>query len=278
MPEYATPEPLTATLEFDLGTVRITAGERATTVVDVLPHTADDDLDIRTAEQTRVSCSGGSLVVKGPRNRGLFGRSGQLDIRVELPAGSRIEATSPMGDYRCEGPLGACVLRTSVGDIRVEEAASVKLRTDTGEIEVDRVRGDAEVNGAGRIAIGTLAGGGTVKNRNGATTVGEAAGPLSVNSTNGPVDIGVAHSGAEARCANGSVRIREAVRGVLALRTASGNVVVGVREGSAAWLDVHTRVGGVHNALDAADGPGSAEDTVEVRARTGIGDIVVHRS
>ncbi|MFG3260072.1 DUF4097 domain-containing protein [Streptomyces sp. NPDC048172] len=278
MPEYDTPEPLSATLEFDIGTVRVTAGKRATTVVDVLPHKADDELDVRTAEQTRVSCSGGSLVVKGPRNRGLFGRSGQLDIRVELPAGSRIEATSPMGDYVCEGPLDACVLRTSVGDIRVEEAGSVRLRTDSGEIDVDRVHGDAEVHGTGRVAFGAITGSGTVKNRNGGTTVGEATGPLSVNSSNGPIDVGVAHSGVEAKSANGPIRIRAAERGVLALQTAAGNIEVGVREGSAAWLDVHTRVGGVHNALETAGGPGSAEETVELRARTGIGDIVVHRS
>jgi hypothetical protein len=33
----------------------------------------------------------------------------------------------------------------------------------------------------------------------------------------------------------------------------------------------------VHNSLDAADAPGSSAQTVEVRARTSAGDVVVRR-
>jgi hypothetical protein len=34
----------------------------------------------------------------------------------------------------------------------------------------------------------------------------------------------------------------------------------------------------VHNQLDSADGPGPSDQTAEVRARTGHGDIVIRRS
>jgi hypothetical protein len=47
---------------------------------------------------------------------------------------------------------------------------------------------------------------------------------------------------------------------------------------SAAWLDLTTRFGNVHNDLDAAERPEPGEDAVEVRARTSYGDITVHRS
>jgi hypothetical protein len=34
----------------------------------------------------------------------------------------------------------------------------------------------------------------------------------------------------------------------------------------------------VRNSLDSADGPGQSEGTVEVRARSSFGDIVIHRA
>jgi hypothetical protein len=40
---------------------------------------------------------------------------------------------------------------------------------------------------------------------------------------------------------------------------------------------VSTQFGRVHNHLDAADGPEPADETVEVRARTSYGDIVIRR-
>lgn len=58
---------------------------------------------------------------------------------------------------------------------------------------------------------------------------------------------------------------------------AAGAIEVGIRESTAAWLDVHTVVGTVRNSLGSADGPGDSAETVEVRARTTVGDIVIHR-
>jgi hypothetical protein len=40
---------------------------------------------------------------------------------------------------------------------------------------------------------------------------------------------------------------------------------------------VRSAAGRVHNALDAADGSEPAAETVEVRARTTVGDVVIRR-
>ena len=61
------------------------------------------------------------------------------------------------------------------------------------------------------------------------------------------------------------------------LETHLGDLEVGIREGTAAWLDVRASAGNVHNGLDAADAPGPAADTVEVRARTTVGNVVIRR-
>jgi hypothetical protein len=42
--------------------------------------------------------------------------------------------------------------------------------------------------------------------------------------------------------------------------------------------DVSSTAGRVHSALDAADAPEPSAETVEVRARTMAGDVVVRRS
>jgi hypothetical protein len=67
-------------------------------------------------------------------------------------------------------------------------------------------------------------------------------------------------------------------RGSVVLVTRAGDVEVGIREGTAAWLDVRTGVGTVHNALESAGEPAPSADTVEVLARTSAGDIVIRRS
>lgn len=278
MPDFDTPEPISVTLEFDIGSARITASKRTDTVVEVLPSDAADEADVRAAQETKVTCSGGRLLVKGPKSRSLFGRSGSLDVSVELPTGSDVQGTSPLADFTCAGRIGDCSLKTSLGDIRVDQAGTVYLKTGHGDIRLDRAAGDAEVVGAGQIDIGRIAGAATVKNGNGATTIGEVTGALRANSANGRISVGVAHAGVEAKSANGGIRVGEVARGKVVLQTAAGGIEIGVRESTAAWLDVNTRLGSVRNSLGPADGPGASDETVEVRAHAGIGDIVIRRS
>ncbi|UQX04214.1 DUF4097 family beta strand repeat-containing protein [Streptomyces sp. RerS4] len=278
MPSFDTPEPITAVLEFDVGNVRITASKRTSTVVEVLPSSGVEEADVRAVQQTKVTFANGVLTVKGPKKRSLFGRHGSIDVTVELPAGSHLRGTSPMGDYICDGPLGECRVKTSLGDIRLAEAGVTNLRTDHGDIGVERAVGNAEIHGAGRIEIGEITGSATVKNGNGETSIGEITGDLTVNSSNGRIAVGVAHASVEAKSANGGIRVGEAARGAIRLQTAVGDLEVGIRHSTAAWLDVHSKFGTVRNALGAAEGPDTSEETVEVHARTGLGDIVIRRA
>jgi hypothetical protein len=62
------------------------------------------------------------------------------------------------------------------------------------------------------------------------------------------------------------------------LGTAYGELEVGIREGTAALLDVRSQFGSVRNSLTASDGPQPSDQRVEVRARTSFGDIVIRRS
>ncbi|MEV0374214.1 DUF4097 family beta strand repeat-containing protein [Streptomyces sp. NPDC050636] len=277
MPSFDTPEPISVTLEFDIGTARITASKRTDAIVEVLPSNGADDADVRAAQQTEVTCSGGRLLVKGPKKHSPFGKSGSVDVSIELPTDSDVHGTSPMADFTCEGRLGECRLKTSAGGIRVGEAATVRVQTDHGDVRVDRVTGDAEVTGSGRIVIGEIGGAATVDNLNGETVIGEVTGELRANSTDGQISVGVAHAGVDATSAHGGIRIGEAVRGLITLQTAVGDLEVGVRESTAARFEADTQLGSVHHALEQVEGPEAFDEIVEIRARTATGDIVIRR-
>lgn len=296
MPAFETPEPISATFEWEVGTARITAGKRTDTVVEVLPRNGSDDNDVRAVQQTQVTCSGGRLTVKTPKKRSLFGKPGAIEVSVELPAGSDVRGTSAMGGFICEGRFGEVTLKTSLGDLQVDEAAGADLKTDHGDIRLARSTGDIEVIGAGRIEVGTVAGAATVKNANGATEVGEVTGGLKTSaangdisvgiahssvgakSANGRIEVGVAHAGVDAMSSSGGIRVGDVTRGRIDLRTSVGNLEVGIHEGTAAWLDLHTKYGTVRNSLGSSAGPADSDETVEVHARTAAGDIIIRRA
>jgi DUF4097 and DUF4098 domain-containing protein YvlB len=127
------------------------------------------------------------------------------------------------------------------------------------------------------VRLRELGGSAVIKNSNGDTWVGSVAGDARLNAANGNIAIDVAEASVVAKSSNGDVLLGDVVRGSVVLETHLGDVEVGIREGTAAWLDVRASAGQVHNALDAAEAPGPTAETVEVRARTTAGSIVIRR-
>ncbi|MET8542350.1 DUF4097 family beta strand repeat-containing protein [Kitasatospora sp. NPDC004799] len=279
MPTYEIDGPISAILEFDIGSVWIKAGKRTDAVVEVRPANPAKDADVRAAEQTQVDFSGGRLGIKAPKQRSVFtSKKGGIEILVELPAGSDVHSESPMAEFVTEGPLGDCRLKTSLGRIQVESAESARLDSGFGDVRLGATTGDAEVSGAGRIEIGSVGGRLTVKNSIGDTEIDEVHGELHANASNGRIHIGSAEGNVDAKSAHGHIRVGRVVRGQVTLQTSLGDVEVGIAEGTAAWLDVHSKVGGVRNDLGPTRGPGDAVETVEVRGRTQVGNVVVRRA
>jgi hypothetical protein len=281
MPTFDTPQPLSASIEPVVGNVRIVASERTDTVVDVRPTDESNASDVKAAEETRVDYSAGTLTVKAPRMRALdfTSKSRSIDVTVELPAGSRVHGNTGVGDLDGTGRLGSCRYKTGAGHVHLEDTGELHLVTGAGDIAVERVAGKVEIaTGSGRVSIAEVDGSAEVKNSNGTTAIGTVTGTVRVRSANGDITVAQATDGVDAKTANGSVRAQDVVRGAVVLETAMGNLEIGIREGSAAWLDVKTRFGHVHNTMDATDSPADAVDTVEVRAHTSFGDITVHRA
>jgi len=280
MPTFDTPQPISATIELALGNVRISAGDRGTTVVEVDPSDPSNEEDRKAAELTRVEYANERLLVKAPKPRSWLSRSGggSIDVTIELPAGSHVHGAAGSADFNCDGRLGDCRIKTGVGHIRLDRADALSLKVGAGDISVDHATGHAEVTtGSGDVRLRELDDSAVIKNSNGDTWVRVAHGDLRLNAANGSIAVDLAHATVGAKSANGAIRLSEVVRGSVVLDTQIGDLEVGIREGTVAWLDLSATAGKVHNALDAADAPEPSAETVEVRARTSLGEIVIRR-
>jgi hypothetical protein len=92
MPTFETPEPISVTLALGVGDIRISASDRADTVVDVLPSDPAKKGDVLAAEQTRVDFANGRLVVKAPKGWRQWapwegGKSGACPDRAAIRVG-----------------------------------------------------------------------------------------------------------------------------------------------------------------------------------------------
>ncbi|MFB6615593.1 DUF4097 domain-containing protein [Streptomyces sp. NPDC085524] len=280
MPSYDTPEPVSATAHVEAGSIQFTATDRRDTVVEVRPRDPRKDRDVRTADQTEVTYANGELTVRTPKSNLLgLGRTGAVDVTVELPTGSRIDLTGSWAHVIGEGKLGEVRVKTSTGDVRFDVTGPLKLTTSHGSIGVDRVEGRAEITtSSGSLRVGVVDGSAVLKNSHGTTTVGAATGELRVSGANGDIEIRRAEDSVTATTAHGTLRVGEVARGNVQLETSYGSIEVGIRKGTAAWLDVGSGSGQVRNSLASSEAPEETEDTVQVRARTRYGNIDVRRA
>jgi DUF4097 and DUF4098 domain-containing protein YvlB len=279
MPTFDTPKPISATIDLGLGDVRIRATDTGTTVVEVQPSDASNEKDRKAAELTRVEYAHGRLDVKASKLRTWLTKDGgSIDVRIELPAGSQVHGGLAAADVQCDGRLGQFQIKTGLGRVTLDEVETLRVKSGTGDIVVEHVIGHADVTaGSGDVRVRALDSTAVIKNSNGDTWIGVAEGDLRVNAANGSIAVEVAHGGVVAKSANGDVRLGEVVRGAVVLETRLGDLEVGIREGSAAWLDVNATAGRVLNSLEAAGAPEPSAETVEVRARTTVGEIVIRR-
>ncbi|MBN6054135.1 DUF4097 family beta strand repeat protein [Nonomuraea sp. RK-328] len=302
MPTFDTPHPIAAVLDLATATVRINAGDRTDTVVEVRPSDELNDADVQAARHTRADYADGRLLVRTDKEHGgsasgwglslgklvespadwarsLLLGPGSVDVTIDLPAGSRLDAKTT-GTVVCRGPLGEAAVTTSYGDVRFEQAdGRLRVKSTHGDISVTRVSGHAEVTTThGGIHIGEIDGSAVVKTSHGDVRIREVTGELRLNSAHGDITVDRALAGVAAKTAYASVEIGEVVSGSIVMETTGGGLDLGIREGTAAWLDVSSTYGTVDVSLDPSDAPDQTGRIVEVRARTTHGDIAIHRS
>lgn len=279
MPTFDTPHPVRVTVDVGVGDIRVVASDRTDSSVNVSPSNPARSLDVRDAEQTLVELADGTLLVRAPRRFSLFGRGGSVDVTLAVPTGSELDVTAAISEVRAAGRLGRTRVKLAMGGVRLDRTGPLQVSTGMGDLTVDHTAGTTDVHtGSGAVRIGRSDGPVVVKNSNGTTWVGTAGGDVRVNASNGDIAVERTEGSVHARSACGDIRVHDVARGSVDLQTAAGDLAVGIRRGTAAWLDVSTALGEVSTDLDTAADPGPAGETVEVRARTSFGEITVHRS
>jgi DUF4097 and DUF4098 domain-containing protein YvlB len=178
MQKFDTPAPISAVLDIPAGRIRFMAAPRADTTVEVLPVDASNGRDVTVAEQTKVEYGDGVLRIEAPAKNRYLGSPGSIEVTVQLPAGSRVEAKAASAEVRTVGRLGDVAFEGSQASIKLDEAASARLTTLDGDVSVGRLGGTAEIRTRkGDIQIAQAVRGTVVlRTEAGSISVGAAAG------------------------------------------------------------------------------------------------------
>lgn len=261
---FDTPDPIRARVRLHAGGVRVIASDAGQTIVTVTPSRTGRAGDVDAAERTSVTLVDGLLDVVAPRDRGLgvVWRPASVEVLVELPSGSHLDAETSAGDIEATGVLGECTLKTSAGNVRADESTRANLRTSAGNVDVRRATAEADLStSAGAITLGESGGRATLRASSGDITVGRTAGRL------------------DARTAYGQMRVDSISEGEVTLATGYGGIDIGVLDGTAARLDVASDHGQVRSELTpTADRPAGAERTASIAARTKYGTITIRKA
>lgn len=147
MQTFATTTPVTTVLDIPAGRIQVIAADRADTTVEVLPADATRSRDVKAAEQIQVVHEDGVLRITAPEAKNqYFGTSGSVEITVQLPIGSRVEAKAAAAEFRAVGRLGDVTFQGAHGTVKIDEAASLRLTAADGDVSVGRLGGPAEIS------------------------------------------------------------------------------------------------------------------------------------
>ncbi|HEY3708864.1 MAG TPA: DUF4097 family beta strand repeat-containing protein [Amycolatopsis sp.] len=194
MQTFATPAPITATLDFPAGRVHLHAADRADTTVEIRPADPGKNRDVKAAGQTTVSHTDGILRIHAPQGKNQhFGPSGSIDVTVKLPTGSRVEATTTTAELDSTGRLDEVSFTGAYRHISLAHTGRVHLTATDGDVHISRLDGPADISTArGDIHIGEATTGTvTLTTQSGTITVGAAPGvsaSLDAGTTHGRID------------------------------------------------------------------------------------------
>jgi DUF4097 and DUF4098 domain-containing protein YvlB len=262
MPEFPCDGPVDASIHVASGSVQIVAESRSTVQVTVEPQ-HNNDAGRAAVAATRIDLTGNALTVEVPKTTGFIRRGHSLRVSVRLPLDSRINLGSASADVTLSGRYGSSAIKTASGDIRVDEVGGdLSLNSASGDSEIGHVTGNVKAHTAsGDIRIKTV--GSDLLMRS-------ASGTLGIDSVGGSI---------EGTTASGDIRVGAIRTGVTDVHSVSGDVKIGVVEGTAVWLDVNTISGDTRSELAVSDSaPTDQPATLKIQIRTVSGDVLIRRA
>jgi putative adhesin len=263
---FETDERVALDLRIPAGRIEVEAANGEPTVVELTPLDGGDEsaraIDDATVE-VRSKRGGRRLVVDVSGRH--FGRDAKILLRVTCPSGADLDARTASADLSTHGPLGSADVKTASGDLSLDVVTGgLDVKTASGDLSVASVHRSASVNSAsGDISIGRIGGNAKIHVASGEVNVREADGSLSIHSASGDQLIGAVQAGE------------------VVLKTASGDLSVGVREGSTVRVDARSMSGAMTSEIELGESP--VGDTaggphVDLRAMSMSGDVRITRA
>lgn len=258
--------PVETYVELQSGDLRVTATPTDVITVEVTGS---------RAESVAVELRDNRLSVVEPRRTGFRVPNGGVQVAITLPLGSDLAGKLGSAAVRGSGSLGSVRLSTGAGNVSLGAVSGTALlKTGAGDISVESLDGESQIKaGAGTISVGHVRAAADLKTGAGAIEVGEASAPVALKSGSGDLFVGAAHDDVTLTAASGDIRVVRMSSGQAGLRNVSGDIRLGVPEGTPVWTDVSTTTGRVVSTLPATGAPTAGQPYVEVRARSLSGDI-----
>ncbi len=247
---YTTPLPL----ELDVG---IPSGDIEVETVEGEESNITVDGDDRLLEEVEIRQDGDRVVVSY-RGKGKIGFSlspfaivfgNELKVRASIPHGAGVKVKTASADTDLEGHFGPLGINSVSGDFRLrgEVAGDASLKTVSGDAELERVDGD-----------------------------------LSVQTVSGDVRSGPVAGSANAKTVSGDIRFDAVIAGDVRFTSVSGDVEIGIAEGSSVDVDAGSTSGDLSSEVPLGSEPvlgeGASAPTVVLRGRTVSGDVKVFRA
>jgi hypothetical protein len=278
MPAYESLTPIDADIDVSAGHVEVVASDRADTLVEVTPTNPGRSGDVSLAREATVAFENNRLRVSVLPRLKLLGPNGTVDVRVELPTGSRAEIQTSFGAVRVRGELGTTRIVAKYGNVSADRVGDLALVSPHGEVDIAEVNGGLDVTaGHGHVRIGRIAGAARIRGGHGTLTLGTTEGDVDV-ATSGPLTIEHALGDVTARSAHGAIRVLEAEGGIFRLENGYAEVEVGVPAGVVAWVDAASAHGAVRNELTPGPEAAGTDRTIELHLRANWADVLIRRA
>ncbi|MFE3578808.1 DUF4097 family beta strand repeat-containing protein [Streptomyces vinaceus] len=160
MQKFDTTAPIAVVLDVAAGRVQLIAADRADTVVEVRPANASKSRDVKAAQETAVAFADGVLRIETPVGKHqMLGAPGSVEVTVQLPAGSRVEAKTAAVEFRGVGRLGDVAFEGAQGTVKIDGAAGARITLQAGDVAIGRLGGSAEISTQkGDIEVGVARG------------------------------------------------------------------------------------------------------------------------
>ena len=276
---FQTPDEVRLDVRLGSGEIRLETADTAETTVTLEPL-RDNEASATAVAEARVELRGQEIVVDvRDRRRGF--RGADVLVEIHCPSGASVRAKSGSADVEGHGRFGSVEVETGSGDVQFSEVSGdAEINAASGDVQLASIGGEARINTAsGDVQVAAIAGDAKINSASGDVMLREAGGRLDVNSASGDVQIRELGSSANLNTASGDQTLGSVSQGKVSLKSASGDLKIGIREGSTLWVDARSRSGEVRSELPVSDLPPEGDAPhVELRANTMSGDITVVRA